>query len=99
MNKLKYHNYYSENAEKRVSGSSTESELPIESEIEMEPPSDQLRELAFNRRHKNWLEESWSLIDMIEKNNKGRQATVIHDVNVSPNYILCFKTMSGLRQK
>ena len=43
----------------------------------MEPPADQLRRLAFDRRQKNWLEESWNLIDTIEKNNKGRQSVII----------------------
>ena len=47
----------------RISHSSSES--PIESEIEMEPPADQLRRMAFDRRNKNWLEESWNLIDTI----------------------------------
>lgn len=60
---------------KRISHSSSES--PIESEIEMEPPADQLRRMAFDRRNKNWLEESWNLIDTIEKNNKGRQSVII----------------------
>ena len=59
----------------RISHSSSES--PIESEIEMEPPADQLRRMAFDRRNKNWLEESWNLIDTIEKNNKGRQSVII----------------------
>ena len=59
----------------RISHSSSES--PIESEIEMEPPADQLRKMAFDRRNKNWLEESWNLIDTIEKNNKGRQSVII----------------------
>lgn len=43
----------------------------------MEPPADQLRKMAFDRRNKNWLEESWNLIDTIEKNNKGRQSVII----------------------
>ena len=33
--------------------------------------------MAFDRRNKNWLEESWNLIDTIEKNNKGRQSVII----------------------
>jgi len=88
----------------RISHSSSES--PIESEIEMEPPADQLRRMAFDRRNKNWLEESWNLIDTIEKNNKGRQSVIIKQETLqevrSKRVEICFWydviTGSGVRE-
>ena len=40
---------------------------------------DYLRQLNRERREKNWLEESWNLIDRFEKNNKGRTSMIFDD--------------------
>jgi len=53
---------------------------PPSSSIDDETHSlDELKELAITTRktNRNWLEESWSLIDELEKNNKGRQSIII----------------------
>ena len=49
---------------------------PIDDDI------DELKELAITTRktNRNWLEESWSLIDELEKNNKGRQSIILPQV-------------------
>jgi len=65
--------------------SSSDSEPEVNIEPEDEPPAEQLRKLAFDRRHKNWLEESWSLIDNFEKNNKG---TITHETKMPVKEII-----------
>jgi len=52
----------------------------VQIEPELEPPAEQLRKLNFDRKSKNWLQESWNLISDFEKNKitNNRQPDITH---------------------
>lgn len=64
---------------RQTSNLSSPSSKSSMSESDGTPPGDFLRGLNRNRREKNWLEESWNLIDNFEKNNKGRTSMVFEE--------------------